>query len=359
MLKTINKLDLKKEEILKIENISKSYISSNNVLDSINLKILSGEFISLVGSSGAGKTTLLNIIGGHVLPDKGNIYLFEKDITKIPAYRRPINTIFQDLALFPHMNVRENIEFPLRMKKFAKILIKEMSKTLMEIIQILDLSEREIYTLSAGQKQRVAFARAVISNPQILLCDEPFSSLDSNLKYDLMNFLLKFILENKITTLYVTHDQNEALFLSDRIVVINNGKILQFDIPENIIQEPSCSFVAKFFRSYNVFYGNKISKNTFISNNILFEIPEKCDSNISAIGIKPNSFSIEKNQKFSSLIRCKIVRKFIKDNYLHLNCFLENGINLDVHINNFENIDISNFNLNLYYDFNDIRLFYE
>lgn len=236
-----------KEPILKIENISKSYNSNKKILDSINIDILHGEIISIVGASGSGKTSLLNIIGGHLLPDSGNINLYGKDITKTQSYKRPINTIFQDLALFPHMNVRENIEFPLRMKKYDKNVIRKTSTNLMEKVQILDLPERAIQTLSAGQKQRVAFARAVISNPQILLCDEPFSSLDSNLKYDLMNFLLKFILENKITTLYVTHDQNEALFLSNRIAVINEGKILQIDTPENILKAPNCSFVAKFF----------------------------------------------------------------------------------------------------------------
>lgn len=348
-----------KEPILKIENISKSYNSNKKILDSINIDILHGEIISIVGASGSGKTSLLNIIGGHLLPDSGNINLYGKDITKTQSYKRPINTIFQDLALFPHMNVRENIEFPLRMKKYDKNVIRKTSTNLMEKVQILDLPERAIQTLSAGQKQRVAFARAVISNPQILLCDEPFSSLDSNLKYDLMNFLLKFILENKITTLYVTHDQNEALFLSNRIAVINEGKILQIDTPENILKAPNCSFVAKFFRSYNIFYGNKINKNTFISNNLSFQIPEEFGNSILAIGIKPNSFLSEKNQKFNNTINCTIIRKFVKDNHIYLNCFLKNGLPLDVNIKCSENMKMSDSEVELYYDYKDIIPFYE
>ncbi|WP_024654901.1 ABC transporter ATP-binding protein [Borrelia hispanica] len=242
--------------ILEIKNLKHYYTDSNNkTLDSINLKIKKNEFITLLGPSGCGKTTLIKIIGGFLNQKEGEIYFLSKEISKITPNKREINTVFQNYALFPHMNVFDNISFGLRIKKLNKNLIKEKVKTVLSLIGMQKYAYRNINELSGGQKQRVAIARAIIMEPKLLLLDEPLSALDLKMRQEMQRELKKIQRKLGITFIYVTHDQEEALTMSDRIVVMNEGIILQIGTPEEIYNEPKTKFVASFIGESNIFEG--------------------------------------------------------------------------------------------------------
>ncbi|AFI31429.1 ABC transporter ATP-binding protein [Borrelia crocidurae] len=242
--------------ILEIKNLKHYYTDSNNkTLDSINLKIKKNEFITLLGPSGCGKTTLIKIIGGFLNQKEGEIYFLSKEISKITPNKREINTVFQNYALFPHMNVFDNISFGLRIKKLNKNLIKEKVKTVLSLIGMQKYAYRNINKLSGGQKQRVAIARAIIMEPKLLLLDEPLSALDLKMRQEMQRELKKIQRKLGITFIYVTHDQEEALTMSDRIVVMNEGIILQIGTPEEIYNEPKTKFVASFIGESNIFEG--------------------------------------------------------------------------------------------------------
>ncbi|WP_024653406.1 ABC transporter ATP-binding protein [Borrelia persica] len=242
--------------ILEIQDLSHYYTDSDNkTLDKINLKIKKNEFITLLGPSGCGKTTLIKIIGGFLNQNEGKIYFLSKEISKITPNKREINTVFQNYALFPHMNVFDNISFGLRMKKLNKNLIKEKVKTVLSLIGMQKYAYRNIDELSGGQKQRVAIARAIIMEPKLLLLDEPLSALDLKMRQEMQKELKKIQRKLGITFIYVTHDQEEALTMSDRIVVMNEGVILQIGTPEEIYNEPKTKFVASFIGESNIFEG--------------------------------------------------------------------------------------------------------
>ncbi|AWG42996.1 spermidine/putrescine ABC transporter ATP-binding protein [Candidatus Borreliella tachyglossi] len=242
--------------ILEIKDLSHYYTdSSNKTLDTINLKIKTNEFITLLGPSGCGKTTLIKILGGFLNPNEGETYFLSKEISKITPNKREINTVFQNYALFPHMNVFDNISFGLRMKKTNKNLIKEKVKVALSLIGMQKYAYRNINELSGGQKQRVAIARAIVMEPKLLLLDEPLSALDLKMRQEMQRELKKFQRKLGITFIYVTHDQEEALTMSDRIVVMNEGVILQIGTPEEIYNEPKTKFVADFIGESNIFDG--------------------------------------------------------------------------------------------------------
>ncbi|BCR21234.1 ABC transporter ATP-binding protein [Borrelia miyamotoi] len=242
--------------ILEIKDLSHYYTdSSNKTLDKINLKIKKNEFITLLGPSGCGKTTLMKILGGFLNQNEGKIYFLSKEISKITPNKREINTVFQNYALFPHMNVFDNISFGLRMKKINKNLIKEKVKSVLSLIDMQKYAYRNINELSGGQKQRVAIARAIIMEPKLLLLDEPLSALDLKMRKEMQKELKKIQRKLGITFIYVTHDQEEALTMSDRIVVMNEGIILQIGTPEEIYNEPKTKFVASFIGESNIFEG--------------------------------------------------------------------------------------------------------
>ncbi|WFA10424.1 ABC transporter ATP-binding protein [Tissierella sp. Yu-01] len=225
------------------------------VLDNINLYIKENEFLTLLGPSGCGKTTTLRIIGGFERPTKGNVIFEGKDITEVPPYERQINTVFQKYALFPHLDVFDNIAFGLKIKKLPKSVIKEKVEEMLRLVNLQGFDRRSIDSLSGGQQQRIAIARALVNEPKVLLLDEPLGALDLKLRKEMQNELKNMQKRLGITFIYVTHDQEEALTMSDTIVVMDKGKIQQIGSPIDIYNEPKNAFVAKFIGESNIVDG--------------------------------------------------------------------------------------------------------
>ncbi len=235
-----------------IDHVSKHF-GSFHALDDINFTIKPGEFFSLLGPSGCGKTTLLRIIAGFEFPDEGAVLLDDKDIVPFPPNKRPCNTVFQNYALFPHLSVFDNIAFPLKLKKVDKKTIEEKVKKYVSLVQLDEHMYKKPSQLSGGQKQRVAIARALISEPKVLLLDEPLSALDAKLRSNLLIDLDNLHDKIGITFIYVTHDQSEALAVSDRIAVMNKGHVLQVGTPYEIYESPATQFVSQFIGETNIF----------------------------------------------------------------------------------------------------------
>ncbi len=246
---------MKEETILiKLKGISKSF-DGETVLDNINLDIHDKEFITLLGPSGCGKTTTLRIIGGFETPDHGEVFFDGQMINDLPPYRRQVNTVFQRYALFPHLNVFENIAFGLRLKKVSEDVIRKKVKDMLSLVNLRGFEKRSVSTLSGGQQQRVAIARALVNNPKVLLLDEPLGALDLKLRKDMQNELKNIQHETGITFIYVTHDQEEALSMSDTIVVMAEGCIQQIGSPVDVYNEPVNAFVADFIGESNIVDG--------------------------------------------------------------------------------------------------------
>jgi spermidine/putrescine transport system ATP-binding protein len=237
-----------------LKNISKEY-DGTKVLDNLNLYIRKNEFLTLLGPSGCGKTTTLRIIGGFEQPTEGKVVFEGKDITTLPPYERQINTVFQKYALFPHMNVFDNIAFGLKIKKVAKDEVKARVKEMLRLVNLKGFENRSIDSLSGGQQQRVAIARALVNEPKVLLLDEPLGALDLKLRKDMQTELKNMQKRIGITFVYVTHDQEEALTMSDTIVVMDKGVIQQIGTPVDIYNEPKNAFVAKFIGESNIVDG--------------------------------------------------------------------------------------------------------
>lgn len=244
---------MKKQDI-NIVNVNKSF-DGVPVLKNINLKIEQGEFFSIIGPSGCGKTTLLRMIAGFISPDSGAIYLGNENIINLPPNLRNVNTIFQKYALFPHLNVYENVAFPLRLKKLDNETIDKEVKKYIELVGLQEHLYKNISQLSGGQQQRVSIARALINKPGVLLLDEPLSALDAKLRQNLLIELDLIHDEVGITFIFITHDQQEALSISDRIAVMNKGEILQVGTPAEVYEAPANPFVADFLGENNFFSG--------------------------------------------------------------------------------------------------------
>ncbi len=242
------------EKIIELKNISKSF-DGEVVLDNISLDIHDNEFITLLGPSGCGKTTTLRIIGGFVYPDQGDVLFMGERINDVPPHKRNVNTVFQKYALFPHLNVFENVAFPLREKKVPKKEIKEKVDKMLSMVMLSGFAHRRVTSLSGGQQQRVAIARALVNEPKILLLDEPLGALDLKLRKDMQQELKKIQKSTGITFIFVTHDQEEALSMSDTIVVMSEGKIQQIGTPQDIYNEPVNAFVADFIGESNIVDG--------------------------------------------------------------------------------------------------------
>ena len=237
--------------LINLENISKSY-GSQMVLDDMNLYIRENEFLTLLGPSGCGKTTTLRIIGGFETPDKGRVIFDGADITNIPPHKRQLNTVFQKYALFTHMNIAENIAFGLKIKGKSKAYIDDKIKYALKLVNLDGYEKRMPDSLSGGQQQRIAIARAIVNEPKVLLLDEPLGALDLKLRQDMQYELIRLKNELGITFIYVTHDQEEALTMSDTIVVMNQGYIQQIGTPEMIYNDPENAFVADFIGDSNI-----------------------------------------------------------------------------------------------------------
>ena len=239
------------KKLIDLQNISKSY-DGQMVLDELNLYIRENEFLTILGPSGCGKTTTLRIIGGFETPDTGTVYFDGKDITNLPPYKRQLNTVFQKYALFTHMTIAENIAFGLKLKNKTKSYINDKIKYALKLVNLDGFENRMPDSLSGGQQQRVAIARAIVNEPKLLLLDEPLGALDLKLRQDMQYELIRMKKELGITFIYVTHDQEEALTMSDTIVVMNQGYIQQIGSPEKIYNEPENAFVADFIGDSNI-----------------------------------------------------------------------------------------------------------
>jgi len=246
--------------ILQLDNIEKSY-GNQRILAGLNLSIHQGEFITLLGSSGCGKTTTLRIIAGLERPDSGRILLEGKDVTDDEPNQRNVNTVFQNYALFPHMTVERNIGYGLRLKRIDKSVIKETVYKALELVQLVGFGKRMPSELSGGESQRVAVARALVNNPKVLLLDEPLSALDLQLRRQMQLELKRLQKHLGITFVYITHDQEEALNMSDRIVVMRDGKFEQIGTPTEVYDHPKTSYVARFVGSANIISGKVSSIN--------------------------------------------------------------------------------------------------
>lgn len=236
---------------LEIQQVIKKY-GGKSVVNNVSFDIKLGEFVSILGKSGSGKTTILKMIAGTIEPDSGEIYLLGKEISKVPTQKRNITMVFQEYLLFPHLNVAQNIEFSLKVRGIDKAKRTEKMFELLELVQLGGMDKRFPHQLSGGQKQRVAVARALISKPDVLLLDEPFSSLDFNLRNEMCSFIKNIQRETNTTTVMVTHDREEAMKISDRIVIIDEGNIVQIDTPKGLYNKPTNIFAAEFMGDINV-----------------------------------------------------------------------------------------------------------
>ena len=245
------------KKIIELKNISKNF-EDQQVLKGIDLNIYENEFLTLLGPSGCGRTTLLRIIGGFEEPSNGQLIFDGKDISKVPPYKREVNTVFQKYALFPFLNVADNIAFGLNLKKMDKDVIEKKVSRMLELVGLKGFEKRDVTLLSGGQQQRVAIARALVNEPKVLLLDEPLGALDAKLRKDMQTELKKIQKEVGITFIFVTHDQEEALSMSDTIVVLNDGVIQQIGTPMDIYNEPQNRFVAEFIGESNIIEGNMI-----------------------------------------------------------------------------------------------------
>ena len=296
---------------LKLLNINKSYADVSALLD-IKLEINDGEFFSLLGPSGSGKTTCLKVIAGFELPDTGQIELFGKDVSSIPPFKRDVNTVFQDYALFPHMNVKDNVAYSLKIKKTPidqqEILINEILST----VKLIGYELRKPSELSGGQRQRVALARSLINKPKVLLLDEPLGALDLKLREQMQIELKNLQRQFQITFIYVTHDQQEAMSMSDRIAIFNEGRIEQIDTPKNIYNKPKSAFVADFIGTTSI-----ISKKNALK---LFNHP-------SAFSLRPEFVNIDQDNNCEFKVDAEISDIQYQGSYYKI-LFKNNDINI-------------------------------
>lgn len=243
------------ENIIELKHITKNFDDNFTAVDDFNLEVQRGEFVTFLGPSGCGKTTTLRMIAGFEMPTEGEILLNGKDISKLPPNKRPINTVFQRYALFPHLNIYDNIAFGLKLKKLPKAEIEKKVKKALEMVDLEGFEDRRVQTLSGGQQQRIAIARSLVNEPEILLLDEPLGALDLKMRKEMQLELKEMHERLGITFIYVTHDQEEALTMSDTVVVMNGGKIQQIGSPVDIYNEPTNAFVADFIGESNILKG--------------------------------------------------------------------------------------------------------
>lgn len=348
-----------KKIIVKLENFGKSY-GKKEVIKNINLEVRNGEFLTLLGSSGCGKTTILRAISGLDLPTSGKIYLEGEDVTYLEPVKRQVNTIFQNYALFPLMNVYDNLAFGLRMKKVSESEIKKRVSQMLELVHLEGYELRFPKDLSGGEQQRVSLARGLINKPKVLLLDEPLSALDLKLR-KMMQIELK-MLQRKlgITFIYVTHDQDEALSMSDRIVVLRNGKIEQIDSPTDIYDKPNSLYVAEFIGDANAFT-SKITKiddkYLYLENDMValkqenFRIGETVD-----IVIRPENIKISTQPKKQNKFLGTIKELIYDGSSTKLIFKINNQLVKVVVFGNDKKYEVGQ-ELNLYWDIEDLVVF--
>lgn len=342
---------MEKDILINLKNITKKY-TDNTVIKNLNLEVKRNEFVTLLGPSGCGKTTTLNIIAGFETPDEGSIIFEGNEINLVPPYKRQINTVFQKYALFTHMNVYENIAFGLRIKKLPQKEIKEKVEKMLKLVDLEGFEKRSTDSLSGGQQQRVAIARALVNEPKLLLLDEPLGALDLKLRKEMQIELKNIQKQLGITFVFVTHDQEEALTMSDTIVVLNKGEIQQIGTPEDIYNEPKNKFVANFIGVSNIIDGIMLKDYNVKFEDIEFKCVDKgfMDNEAVEIVIRPEDIKIvpkEKGQLYGKVISVvfrgvhyEIIveinnREWIIHNTKHAEVGEEIGINIfpdDIHI---------------------------
>lgn len=306
-------------ELINLKDITVSYDGKNNILEDLNLKVEKGELVSLLGPSGCGKTTTLRVVAGFIDPKSGQFLMDNKDYTKLPVHKRNFGIVFQSYALFPHLNVFDNISFGLKMRKLPKAEIKRAVNEIIELVDMKQYAKRYPKELSGGQRQRVAIARALVIKPDLLLLDEPLSNLDAKLRLRMRVEIRKLQQKMGITTLFVTHDQEECFSISDKVAVMNKGIIEQFDTPENIYSQPATEFVARFVGFENFIelkaYGNKIYK---AKNGTSFEVDTAKEKygDLKAT-IRPDDIKILEDEKEkSNVVRGNVeVRTYLGKSY--------------------------------------------
>lgn len=286
-----------KEVIVRLADINKSY-GDNHVVRNLNIDIYKGEFLTLLGSSGCGKTTTLRMIAGFEIPTSGKIYVEGNDVRNQEPYERKVNTVFQNYALFPHMTIYDNVAFGLTMKKLPKDQIKKKVIDMLELVQLSGFETRKPDQLSGGQKQRVAIARALINEPKVLLLDEPLGALDLKLRRQMQFELKRLQKKLGITFIYVTHDQEEALTMSDRIAIMHKGNLEQLSVPKDIYEHPATEFVADFIGEPNLFYGmvtkqkNQILNINLENGTILAKSKQVKENEIVYVSVRPENIRI-------------------------------------------------------------------
>ena len=286
---------------LSVKGLNVSY-GKNHILKDINLKIESGEFVSILGKSGCGKTTLIKSIAGLLETDNGDINIFDKNVATLPPEKRQTVIVFQDLRLFPHMNVEDNIAFAMKLKKMDKAVIKEKVEKLLDQVRLSGYEKRKVSRLSGGQMQRVALARALGAEPKLLLLDEPFASLDEDLRKEMGELVRRLHRENGITTVMITHDKEEAMELSDRLALMEEGRILAFDSPERLYNSPKDIKTAAMLGDVNFFKG-QVDGSTFISDIISFNTDKKAGEY--KLLLRPSELTVDKWGEMGIKVRLK------------------------------------------------------
>lgn len=327
----------KKEVLVKLKNINKYFEDDNShIVKDLDLDVYEGEFLTLLGSSGCGKTTTLRMIAGFVTPTSGSIEIKGENIIDKEPYERNINTVFQNYALFPHMNIYDNIAFGLKMKKISKAEIKEKVMEILELVQLTGFEKRFPQQLSGGQKQRVAIARALVNNPQVLLLDEPLAALDLKLRKQMQLELKRIQKKLGITFIYVTHDQEEALTMSDRIVIMNDGRIVQSGTPDEIYEKPNCKFAATFIGETNLFEAKVLSiKDNYVNlqtqnGNIFAKGCEYFLGEKLYVSVRPEKtrYSLEPVENFS--MEATVKENIYAGSFVKTICVLNNGQELKI-----------------------------
>ena len=282
------------KELIRLTNLTMTFEDGETILDNINLYINNKEFLTLLGPSGCGKTTMLRIIGGFLSPTSGDVLFNGQRINDVPAYKRKINTVFQRYALFPHLDVYDNIAFGLRIAKVPESEIDDRVTEMLEIVSLKGFENRRVTSLSGGQQQRVAFARAIVIEPACILFDEPLSALDALLREEMRSELRTLITKLGITGVFVTHDQIEAMSMSDAIAVCHAGKVEQYDTPEKIYSHPATEFVARFVGSSNWLDQNHLFRPEQ-AQTVPAEQAEKYDADVTAVQFLGSSYQLQLN----------------------------------------------------------------
>ncbi len=320
-----------------LNEITVSYDGKHNILEGLNLKIEKGELVSLLGPSGCGKTTTLRVVAGYIQPRSGDLMVNDQNYTKIPVHKRNFGIVFQSYALFPHLTVGENVAFGLKMKKEDKKVIEKKVDNMLETCGLSEYKNRYPKQLSGGQRQRVALARALVIEPNLLLLDEPLSNLDAKLRIQMRVEIKRLQKKLGITTIFVTHDQEECFSISDRVAVMNNGIIEQYDTPENIYAKPKTEFVARFIGFENFIDVERKEDHLFGSQGVSFRVDDVPEYDVKKMTIRPDDIEIVKTPVPENGISGQVaVRTFLGKSYQYevqsdFGSLIVNGSDSDVY----------------------------